>query len=454
YGCFLEVVTGATASPSDFDSYDEVYDTLTKDVKSVYLYHGVDDVLLEDDTVIGFTETATRHMATTGEMEFFEKETDAEQSWESGKNASIIIASVGMGLVGITKITTGVAMGIVAIASAMESSVASSAALAGIIKYGTMMGGIYAMLGVALAVGISYLVSFIWSVVEEEINGSIDWDENPMPEYLYDVKEVGFSQTSVNDGIATGYLKKPVFALYKAVTDKDGEVVDLNARSKDATQWIAMYASYDRQGDDAKPIKAEDLLVKTGSGEAPEGYSPMTRFGEVIAYNLNQWDEDDDVNGVYLFYKQDKSVSVDSGKTYYIYDVYLQSGESDSHCIELLKAAGYTPINVNLSPDLYDDDAVFKDKIYTYLGYKTTTNKESAICDIRLVYGPAQGQIKLGAATYADCGSNGQVTLYSTKYDSAGTALLAGGLICVDDRSKAPKGHEPVCLMAGGPAVS
>ena len=454
YGCFLEVVTGATASPSDFDSYDEVYNTLTKDVKSVYLYHGVDDILLEDDTVIGFTETATRHMATTGEMEFFEKETDAEQSWESGKNASIIIASVGMGLIGITKITTGVAMGIVTIASAVKSSVASSAALAGIIKYGTMMGGIYAMLGVALAVGVSFLVSFIVSVIKEEVNGSINWDKNPMPEYLYDVKEVGFSQTSVNDGIATEYLKKPVFALYKAVTDKDGQVVDLNARSKDATQWIAMYASYDRQGDDAKPIKAEDLLVKTGSGEAPEGYSPVTRFGEVIAYNLNQWDEDDDVNGVYLFYKQDQSVSVDSGKTYYIYDVYLQSGESDSHCIELLKAAGYTPLNVNLSPDLYDDDAVFKDKIYTYLGYKTTTNKESAICDIRLVYGPAQGQIKLGAATYADCGSNGQVTLYSTKYDSAGTALLAGGLICVDNPSKAPKGHEPVCLMAGGPAVS
>ncbi len=454
YGCFLEVVTGATASPSDFDSYDEVYDTLTKDVKSVYLYHGVDDILLEDDTVIGFTETATRHMATTGEMEFYEKETGAEQSWEDGKNASIIIASVGMGLIGITKITTGVAMGIVTIASAVKSSVASSAALAGIIKYGTMMGGIYAMLVVAVAVGVSFLVSFIVSVIKEEVNGSINWDKNPMPEYLYDVKEVGFSQTSVNDGIATEYLKKSVFALYKAVTDKDGEVVDLNARSKDATQWIAMYASYDRQGDDAKPIKAEDLLVKTGSGEAPEGYSPVTRFGEVIAYNLNQWDEDDDVNGVYLFYKQDQSVSVDSGKTYYIYDVYLQSGESDSHCIELLKAAGYTPLNVNLSPDLYDDDAVFKDKIYTYLGYKTTTNKESAICDIRLVYGPAQGQIQLGAATYADCGSNGQVTLYSTKYDSAGTALLAGGLICVDNPSKAPKGHEPVCLMAGGPAVS
>ena len=454
YGCFLEVATGATASLADFDSYDELYETLTNDVKSVYLYHGVDDILLEDDTVIGFTETATRHMATTGELEFFEKETSAEQSWEDGKNASTIIASAGMALVGITKITTGVAMGIMAIATAMESSVASSAVLAGIIKYGSMMGGIYAILGVALAVGISYLVSFIVSVIKEEVNGSINWKDNPMPAYLYDVKEVGFSQTSVNDGIATGYLKKPVFALYKAVTDKDGQVVDLNARSKDATQWIAMYVSYDRQGDDAKPIKAEDLLVKTGNGETPEGYSPLTRFGEVIAYNLNQWDEDDDVNGVYVFYKQDQSVSVDAGKTYYIYDVYLQSGESDAHCIELLKAAGYTPLNVNLSPDLYDDDVVFKDKIYTYLGYKTTTNKDSAIRDMRLVYGPSQGQIKLGVATYADCGSNGQVTLYATKYDSAGTALLAGGLICVNDLNKAPAGHEPVCLMAGGPAVS
>lgn len=261
YGCFLEVVTGATASPSDFDSYDEVYDTLTKDVKSVYLYHGVDDILWEDDTVIGFTETATRHMATTGEMEFYEKETDAEQSWESGKNASVIIASVGMGLIGITKITTGVAMGIVAIASAVESSVASSAALAGIIKYGTMMGGIYAMLGVALAVGISYLVSFIWSVVEEEINGSINWDENPMPEYLYDVKEVGFSQTSVNDGIATGYMKKPVFALYKAVTDKDGEVVDLNKRTDNVKEALTDLVVF--EGDEPETNKRLDINGKS-----------------------------------------------------------------------------------------------------------------------------------------------------------------------------------------------
>lgn len=454
YGCFLEIATGAGATLADFDSFDQVYASVTKEVKSVYLYHGVDDILFEDDTVIGFTEAATRHMASTGELEFYEKETAAEEAWEVGKTVAQIVGYSGMAILGVAKIAAGVSMGVAAIASAVGSSVAESALLAGVIKVGTLLGSLTSLLivgGAALAVA---LVSFIVSAIIDEVNGWIDWDKNPMPEYLYDVKEVGFSQTSVNDGIATEFIKKPVFALYEAVTDKDGKVIDLNARSGDAYQWIAMYVSYDRQGDDAKPIKADSLMVKTGNGETPDGYVPLSRFGEVVAYDLNQWDETDDVNGIYAFYKQDQTVSVDDGKTYYIYDVYLQTGESDAHCIELLKAAGYTPLNVNLSPDLYDDDTVLPEKIYTYLGYKTTKSKSSAIRDIRLVYGPSQGQIQLGAATYADSGSNGQVTLYATKFKSAGTPLLAGGLICVNRLNAAAAGYEPICKMAGGPAAS
>lgn len=431
-----------------------MYASVTKEVKSVYLYHGVDDILFEDDTVIGFTEVATRHMASTGELEFYEKETAAEEAWEVGKTVAQIVGYSGMAILGVAKIAAGVSMGIAAIASAVGSSVAESAVLAGVIKVGTLLGGLTSLLivgGAALAVA---LVSLIVSAIIDEVNGWINWDKNPMPEYLYDVKEVGFSQASVNDGIATEFIRKPVFALYEAVTDKDGKVIDLNARSGDAYQWIAMYVSYDRQGDDAKPIKADSLMVKTGNGETPDGYVPLSRFGEVVAYDLNQWDETDDVNGIYAFYKQDQTVSVDDGKTYYIYDVYLQTGESDAHCIELLKAAGYTPLNVNLSPDLYDDDTVLPEKIYTYLGYKTTKSKSSAVRDIRLVYGPSQGQIQLGAATYADSGSNGQVTLYATKFKSAGTPLLAGGLICVNRLNAAAAGYEPICKMAGGPAAS
>ena len=452
YGCFLEVATGATATSADFDTYDAVFTELTAEVSSVYLYAGVDKALFDEDAIVGFTDTAQRHMASTGELEFFEKDSSHEAIWKSGIRVAKCIGAAGLAVIGVTK----VAMGTVMVISAFSATVASAAKtgiLACMMKFCAVISGPYAMLVTLAAVVLVVTVSYIVAVIDEWWNGKIDWEDNPMPKYLYDVKEVSFCQTS-DDGIATELMKRPVFALYEAVTDLNGELVDLNARSKDASQWIELFVSYDRQGEDAQPIKAEDLMVKTGDGTTPDGYAPLSRFGEVIAYNLNQWDEDDDVNGVYVFYKQDQTVAVESGKTYYVYDVYLQVGESDTHCIELLKAAGYTPINVNLSPDLDDGDYVFNDKVYTYIGYKVTTNPSNAIRDIRMVYGPGQGEINYGATTYAECGSNGAVTLYATKYAAAGTPLLAGGLICVDDRSKAPVGYEPVCTMAGGPAVS
>ena len=453
YGCFIEMANGVTTTSADFDEYDEVYAEITKEVKSLYLYEGVDKALINDDSVLAFTDAASRHMATTGELEFFENETDGENAWETGKQVAKGIAAVGTAIIGLCKITYGTTMLISGISTTVAASV-KSGMLAGVMKFCTLASGFGATLFVAalalIAIGIAYWIMCI----EDDEDKEIDWENNPIPEYIYDVKEVSFSQTSTNEGIATETLKRPVYVLYEAVTDTDDKVIDLNAFSEDSSQWISMYVSYDREGDDAKPIKADDLLVKTGNGETPNGYEPVTSFGQVVAYNLNQWDERNDVNGVYLFYKQDKNVSVASNVTYYIYDVYLQSGESDAHCIDLLQAAGYTPINVNLSPDLTDSAIINPDKIYTYIGYKTTTNPNSAIRDLRIEYGPSQGDIRNGSSTYAECGSNGQVTLYATKYKSAGTPILAGGLICVNDRDDAPDGYEPVNLFAGGPAIS
>ena len=453
YGCFIEVASGVTATSADFDNYDEVYAELTKEVKSLYLYQGVDNALINDDAVIAFTDAASRHMATTGELEFFENETDAENAWETGRMVAKGIAALGTATIGLAKITYGVTMLIGSVSSTVATSI-ESGMLGGVMKFCTLISGAYASLVVAAAALLAIVVTLIIMTKLENDDTEIDWENNPIPEYIYDVKEVSMHQTSTNDGIASEMLRKPVFTLYEAVTDTDDMLVDLNAFSEDASQWISLYVSYDRQGDDAKPIKAEDLKVKKGNGETPSGYEPLTAFGQVIAYNLNQWDEEDDANGVYLFYKQDKDVAVESNVTYYIYDVYLQQGESDAHCIDLLQAAGYTPINVNLSPDLIEDAIVNPKKICTYLGYKTTTNPNSAIRDLRIEYGPSQGEIKNGAASYAECGSNGKVTLYATKYKNAGTPILAGGLVCVNDRGDAPEGYEPVNFFAGGPAVS
>lgn len=460
YGCFLEMVTGATSTDEDYSAYDEVYAALTEEMSSVYLYMGVDKVLFEDEAIIGFTDTAERHMASTGENQFFEKENTDERIWEDATRVITCIGASLMVVMSVAKLTVGVTAALAYFSA--TAAVTKTAAYAAILKYGTMIGGLKGLIVSAVIVALCFLISYGIAVWAESISGSINWDKNPMLQYMYDVKEATFMQSS-DDGITTEFMRRSVFVLYEAVTDLDGETdldgapVDLNARSEDASQWIQLFVSRDRQGVDAKPIVCDSetgpLRVQRGNGETPEGYVPLTRFGEVIAYDLNQWDEEDSVNGLYVFYKQDQNIAVDDGKAYYISDVQLQTGESDAHCIGLLQDAGYTPLNVNLSPDLTDDDFMFEDQIYTYIGYKTTTSKTSAIRDLRIVYGPSQGSIQYGGATYAACGSNGKITLYATKYTISGTPLMAGGLICVDNPSKAPLGYEPVCLMSGGPAV-
>lgn len=450
YGCFLEVVSGVNATVEGFDTYDEIYSEVTSEVSSVYLYSGVDSVLLEEDSLIGFTDAATRHMATTGEMEFYENERTSDYIWTTGKHVTMVLGAIGLAFIALPKLAIGVTM----IAGAVSATVAGSiesGVLAGMIKFCSVISGGTAFLVAIVAVAVTALASFIWYLIERSDEDDIDWKNNPMPEYLYDVKEVTFSQSS-SDGIVTESMRRPVFALYEAVTDINDQVVDLNARSGDASQWIAMYVSYDRQGDDAKPIKADSLLVRTANGETPEGYSPLTRFSEVVACDLNQWEED--ANGVYVFYKQDKAATSESDKKYYISDVFLQAGESPDHCIQLLKNAGYTPLNVNLSPDHSDAGIVNEVKTATYLGYKVTTNPEYAIRDLRMFPKDTAAEIRYGAATYAQCGSNGRASLYATKYESAGSPILAGGIICVNNRADAPLGYEPVNQFSGGPAIT
>ena len=452
YGCFMELALGADVESTDFSSFDQLYDELTKEVKSVYLYTGVNPALLEEDTVVGFTEKTSRHMALTGEYQFYEKESWGEDVWETGRYTAMGIGALGLGLMISTKVTLGTMsfLGVLAAASAEGAT----GFLAGLVKVCAVTGGTYVTL-VTLAVALTIaVVTYLIYVIDAEINGTVDWEANPIPEYMYDVQEVSFAESSKNEGIKTDYIRRPVFVFYEVVRDIDNNPVDLNARSKDATQWIALYASYDRPGDNCSPIKAEDFLVRKGNGEAPEGYAPVTRFDEVLAYDLNQWDEDDSTNGLFMFFRRDQAVSMESDKTYYIEAVQLQVGESPTHCISLLKAAGYTPLNVNLSPDYVQRGIFTGEQIYTYLGYRVTTNPASAIRDLRVEYGAAKPQLQSGESVYAACGSTGAVTLYATKYKAAGTPILASGLLCVNNRKDAPAGYEPINSLAGGPALS
>lgn len=452
YGCVLEVIVGADIDDSAFAVYDEVFALATEKVKSLYLYGGVDSALIDEDAVVAFTDEANRHMAATGELEFYENKTTAEAIWEEGKNAAMLVGAIGLGTMALAKIIIGTTMLVTATWSV--SGACSLAYVGPLIKLCAFVSNPYAMLFV-LAVTAGVLIgSYIMSAVSEWLNGKIDWDDNPIPEYIYDVREIGMQQTSDDGSVTTSYVRMPTFIMYEAVRSPEGKLIDLNARSKNQSQWLAMYVSYDSLGEDTKPIKADELLVKTGNGETPEGYTPVCEFGEVIAKDMNSYDEDNSVNGIYMFFKQDNEVVVDKDKTYYISDVYLQAGESPEHCIGLLEAAGYTPINVDLSPDSEEPGWFSGDKIYTYLGYKVTTNKNNAIRDIRVEYNKNISPFNYGGATYAECGTSNRATLYASKFSNTGTPILAGSLTVVNNRADAPVGYEPVNFFAGGDAVS
>lgn len=455
YGCVLEIILGADVTEDDFTQYDEVYEAATAEVKSFYLYSGVDKALLQDDAVVAFTDEANRHMAATGEMEFFENETDAEDTWENGKNAALMVGAIGMGVLATAKLY---AFGTMLFTWTWSTTaLAASSGFVGVsMKACVAMSGPWAMVVVLAAAVVVAVVSFVIAAFQEWKDGQIDWDDKPIPDYIYDVKDISIIQTSDDGDVAATYLKTPSFVFYEAVRDIYGDPADLNGRSGNASQWLALYVSYDALGDDAKPIKASALTVKHGDGETPEGTVPLSEFGEVIAQNLNSYNNFDSVNGIYFFYEQDAEVVVDSGKKYYISDIYLQAGESPEHCIQLLEAAGYTPINTNLSPHYFDDGSFFSNGsyVYSYIGYKLTTNKRSAIRDIRMAYDYNASPTTFGGASYAECGSSAGVTLYATEYECAGTPILAGGLIVLNDEDEVPTGYEPVNFFSGGPAVS
>ena len=451
YGCFMEMAMGATTEASDFDGYDDSFEEATKDVKPFYIFEGINPVLLKDDTLVAFTDEASRRMALTGEYQFYEKENWYEDFWENRRYDALKIECAGMIVMATAKASLGImsVTGMIAAAGAKGASTL----LVGAVKVVAFLGSATFQLvvfAVALAVA---LIGYIVYCINAENDSVVDWEKYPIPQYIYDIKQVGFSSSS-KDGITTEYMQRTSYVFYEAVTNFRKNPVDLNAKSSNSSQWIAMYVSHDRPGDDSKPVKAEDLKIVYGNGETPSGYTPMSRFGEVRAYNVNQWDKGDTVNGIYMFFKQDKNITVKSDRTYYIEDVVLQAGESDAHCISLLEAAGFTPLNINLSPDYKNKKFLASEKVYTYLGYKLTDNPDDALTDIRLEYGSGSATKQYGKVTYASSGTSAGVTLYATKFDEAGTPILAAGLICVNDRDEAPAGYEPVNFFAGGPAVS
>ena len=95
------------------------------------------------------------------------------------------------------------------------------------------------------------------------------------------------------------YIKYDV--VYEVKPQADGTFIaaDLNAFS--ANRWNAMY--YTKSYEAGKPLLADEFVVSTTSNVPADKHAPVHRFGEVVCYNLNKYNFNDDTS-IYLSVKQ------------------------------------------------------------------------------------------------------------------------------------------------------
>jgi hypothetical protein len=116
------------------------------------------------------------------------------------------------------------------------------------------------------------------------------------PEYT-DIPTAMVDLIDTKDG--DRYIKYDV--VYEAEPQSDGTYIaaDLNAFS--ASRWNAMY--YTKSYEAGKPLLAGEFVVSNTSNVPAEKYMPVHRFGEVVCYNLNKYNYNDD-HTIYLSVKQ------------------------------------------------------------------------------------------------------------------------------------------------------
>jgi hypothetical protein len=98
------------------------------------------------------------------------------------------------------------------------------------------------------------------------------------------------------------YIKYDV--VYEAEPKADGTYIAADLNAFQANRWNAMY--YTKSYEAGKPLLADEFVVSNTSNVPADKHMPVHRFGEVVCYNLNKYNFNDD-HTIYLSVKQSKN---------------------------------------------------------------------------------------------------------------------------------------------------
>ena len=95
------------------------------------------------------------------------------------------------------------------------------------------------------------------------------------------------------------YIKYDV--VYEAEPKADGTYIAADLNAFQANRWNAMY--YTKSYEAGKPLLADEFVVSNTSNVPADKHMPVHRFGEVVCYNLNKYNFNDD-HSIFLSVKQ------------------------------------------------------------------------------------------------------------------------------------------------------
>ena len=262
---------------------------------------------------------------------------------------------------------------------------------------------------------------------------------------------------------------------YKSVRNQSGAVSDINCGSQ--VYWCLVAATTDVNA--GSPICADDngVIFRSicGNEPAPSGFNCVKFFGERSAGDFNAYCKKNTVNGIYVYYRTEQSITEQNVTPAPAQPSGTESTEEQNYLVDVIVCTGRNPAEAkakitrhsgkyyvydyNLSPDCEQA---------TYLGYKMTTDRSKAITDLRVApyVGVSQStdHIMFGAIeytridilgtyiTYGDEQTKPQADcLYFTTDTNAGEPILADGLHAVTDASQIQNGWEPVSVFSGMP---
>lgn len=308
-------------------------------------------------------------------------------------------------------------------------------------------------MGVVMVIGMWVMTAFtllvlaymlIDSIIEyfTDEEDTLEYTADDIPLYVYD-------------------YRNSIYSRYDAVKDENGNPADLNGNI--GRRFAALYST--KQEGAGEPIKVNPAgntfrLVKNDS-LAPSGYESVRYFGPGAPANLNSYSRNKTAPQIYLSYYSNETAKINEGETSevtdskpeYLESLYVAAEKTETAAKDKLKKMGYYPIDKNLS-GFYGK----KNGLYTYLGYKTTTIKDEAVTDIRVVpQGIGVGDsLSYGASTYVRAGEDIPSSIPSIYYCTssyAGTPIYSD-LQVVSSKKSAAEGFEPVNLFCGGDAYN